>query len=274
MNKPSLVFFGTSDFSRPVLLALQKAEFDIKKIIDKTTDLADIPAADVYVIASFGAILPPSIINAPKHGTLNVHPSLLPQFRGPSPIQSALLAGEQKTGVSIMLTNEKMDHGPIIAQEILVIKKDEYYPELQNRLAELGGSLVARIIPDWVAGKIKAQEQNHRETTFTKLIKKEDGKIDWNEDADIILRKIRAYTPWPSTWTTLDSKMIKILRARAGTTFQAKPGTLALVHEELVAACGDNTSIVIEEIQLEGKQPTSGKAFANGYLRGELKQFS
>lgn len=134
---------------------------------------------DLFVVASYGKTIPKKVLGIPKHGTLNVHPSLLPHLRGASPIESAILGDDEVTGVTIMLMDEKMDHGPIVAQEIY---ESENWPpkasELEKELAELGGALLAEVIPDWMEGNIDAQEQDHNAATYTQKISKENALID------------------------------------------------------------------------------------------------
>lgn len=162
----------------------------------------------LFVVASYGKIIPRVVLDLPKHGTLNVHPSLLPKLRGASPIQSGILAevpigAEHKTGVTIMLMDEGVDHGPIVAQETIVIPN---WPpkgsELEEVLGKLGGKLLARIIPEWIAGAITPREQNHDEATYTKKITKGSGHIDLADDPARMYRKIRAFDIWPRAYFT------------------------------------------------------------------------
>ena len=160
----------------------------------------------LFVVARYGKILPKDILNIPKHGTINVHPSLLPLFRGPSPAQSQILAGVPETGVTIILLDEKVDHGPILAQEVIAMPTPlPRTHELEDLLAHLGGKLLAETIPQWLAapssGGIAPQEQDHAHATFTNMLKKEDGLVDIeNEDPEILYRKFLAYTPWPGIY--------------------------------------------------------------------------
>ena len=197
MNKISFVFFGSSQFSKYVLDTLR--EHDLKPILNITSakePLPKLPDADVYIVASFGKILPKEIIYKPKFKTLNVHPSLLPKFRGPSPIQSAILSGE-RTGVSIMRMDEKMDHGPIILQKEIPIEPfPDYYLTVEEKLGKAGGELLAEVLPQWISGDLKEVEQDESDATYTKLIKKEDAGIT-NDSPEMQLRKIFAYEVWP-----------------------------------------------------------------------------
>ncbi len=153
----------------------------------------------LFIVASYGKIIPKEILEIPKHGALNVHPSLLPKYRGASPIESAILNGDVETGVTIMLVDEQMDHGSIIQKSKLKIE-NLWYPELRDKLAEIGGKLLAEVMPKWIAGEIKATEQDHEAATYTKKVKKEDGLIELTADPELNYRKIRAFTPWPGTY--------------------------------------------------------------------------
>jgi len=173
---------------------------------------------DLFIVASYGKIIPKSILDIPKLGTLNVHPSLLPKFRGPSPIQSFILNGEEKTGVTIMLMDEQVDHGQILAQKVFEAQNSKFEirdkskiqnskntklnaKQLEEKLAELGGQLLVDTIPKWISGEIKAVEQDHSQATFTKKINKEDGLVDLEKDnPEIIYRKFLAFQPWPGIY--------------------------------------------------------------------------
>ncbi|MFC1730762.1 methionyl-tRNA formyltransferase [candidate division KSB1 bacterium] len=172
---------------------------------------------DVFTVAAYGKLLPKRLLEMPKHGVVNVHPSLLPRLRGANPIRGAILADEKVVGVSIMLVDEKMDHGPIIAQEKVDVP--EWPPrgsELDELLARYGGELLSSVLPQWLAGEITPQEQNHGEATLTKKVKKEDGLIDLNDDPYQNLLKIRAYEGWPGTYFFKDDVRVKITDAELG----------------------------------------------------------
>jgi len=243
-SKPKIVFFGTPEFSVKILEALgaagltpvliitapdkprgRKMRFSpspVKKWaqeknipVEHNYDSLKLASADLFVVASFGKILPKKILDIPKHGTLNVHPSLLPKLRGASPIQSAILRGEKETGVTIMLIGEGVDNGPILSQQKLEFPISNFqFLELEDKLAELGGKLLVETIPKWLNGKIKPQAQDPSKATYTKLITKKDGEIDWNEKPEIIDRKIRAFTPWPGAYTILNDRRIIVTKAR------------------------------------------------------------
>lgn len=155
-----------------------------------------------FIVASYGKIIPKSILDIPKFGTLNVHPSLLPKFRGPSPIQSFILSREEKTGVTIMLMDAKIDNGPILASQKLKVESQKLNAkEFEEKLAELGGKMLVDVIPKWINGEIKPIEQDHSQATFTKKITKEDGLVDLEKDnPETIYRKFLAFQPWPGIY--------------------------------------------------------------------------
>jgi len=169
--------------------------------------------ADVFVVAGYGKILPQSLIDLPKHKTINIHTSLLPLYRGPTPIEGPILKGDTETGVTIMLIDREVDHGPIIKQEKYTLEGNETTPELTKILFTRGGELLADIFPDWLAGKITPREQNHTKATYTKKLKKEDGLIDLSDDPILNYNKFRAYVGWPRTFFFRDGKRIIVTRA-------------------------------------------------------------
>lgn len=226
-------------------------------------------AYDLFIVAAYGKIIPADILKIPKYGTLNIHPSLLPLYRGPSPIQAVILNGNQKTGVTIMKMDEKMDHGPIVAQRELKIKNQDTFKTLGEKLFDSGAELLIEILPDYIAGKIKPKEQNHKKATYTKIIKKEDGHIDWSKPADYIESQLRAFTPWPGIYTFFNNKRLKILDLNTKTPNIASPGEAMLGK---VMKEGDNFLIqtgkgfiVPEKVQLEGKKMQTAQEFLRGY---------
>lgn len=171
-------------------------------------------ACDVYIVMAYGKIIPIEILNIPKAGSLNIHPSLLPKFRGSCPIESAILADKRETGVTIMHMDAEMDHGPIIAQEEVIL--EEWPPkaeELGTILVERGSDLLVSILPDYVAGNFEEKPQNHSLATYTRKIEKEDGEIDLTHDEYTNYLKIQAYHGWPSAFFFKDGKRIKITEA-------------------------------------------------------------
>lgn len=208
---PRFVFFGTTPLAEGVLTELASAGFVPERIIGSATitpefiDELSQEKWDFFVVASFGRILPRRLIELPKHGTINVHPSLLPRLRGPSPMRSAILNDEKNTGVSIMLLDEEMDHGPLLAQKKVAV--DPWPPkgrELDERLAREGGKLLAQTLPLWLEGKIEPQEQNHDLATYCAKFVKEDGLLDLSADVYRNLLKIRAFDGWPGTYALFE----------------------------------------------------------------------
>lgn len=201
------------------------------------------------LVASYGKIIPQTILDLPKIGTLNIHPSLLPKYRGATPLESAILAGDDKTGVTIIVLDALMDHGPILAQkEISLINWDPFYEELRDKLAEEGANLLADYLPSWLAGQIKPGDQNHSSATTTKKIAKEDGLINFNDQPEINFRKIRAFTPWPGAYFFIkrDDHDFRVVIKQA--------------HLE-------NGELVIDRVTPEGKPEMDWVAFKKGYLK-------
>jgi len=236
----------------PVKISAQKYNISIaqpEKIKNLESKINNLKP-DLGIVAAYGYILPQEILIIPKYGFLNVHPSLLPKYRGPSPIQTAILNGDKKTGVTIILMDEKMDHGPILAQRELefLISKKYTYLELSQELAVKGANLLLETIPRWVSNEIKPMPQDESKATYTKILKKEDGEIDWSKPAEKIERKIRAFNPWPGTFTFL-KKNDKKLRIKI-----------------LEAGVSKNNKLIIKKLQPEGKKPMTFEEFKRGYL--------
>jgi len=169
---------------------------------------------DFFIVVSYGKIIPKEILDLPKLGSINIHPSLLPKYRGPSPIVAAILNSDTETGVTIIKIDEEMDHGPILAQEKMVLSGNESIQDLEKSLAELGGKLLVKVIPKFIAGKIKIMEQNHSRATYVKKIVKADGEINLEDNPEKNWCKFRAYATWPRTFFFKDGKRIIITKAR------------------------------------------------------------
>lgn len=220
--------------------------------------------ADIFVVVSYGKILPPEIINMPKHKTVNVHFSLLPKYRGASPIQSALLNGEAKTGTSIFVLDEKMDTGQILKQEEISIDPDDNFLSLSQKLAMHSARIIDETITAYAGGLIVPKPQDDSAATYTKIFSKTDGKIDWSKTAQDIYNQFRAFYPWPGIWTKWNGKIFKITDCAclASSVPAKEPGT---VLENGIVSCGQNTMLELRTVQLEGKNVTDIRNFLNGY---------
>jgi len=220
---------------------------------------------DLAIVAAYGKILPKEILEIPKHGFINIHGSLLPKYRGASPIQSAILNGDKETGITIMKVDEEIDHGPIISNVKIQISDDDTYGILSQKLAVTGAELLTKVIPDYIYGKIEPVAQDHSKATYTKIIKKEDGKIDWSKSAEEIERMTRAFYPWPTAWAIWNNKILKIIRADITGGNNHEIGQIFLTNKkELAVKCGSG-SLIIKKMQLEGGKILSAKEFLNGH---------
>jgi methionyl-tRNA formyltransferase len=294
-----LVFFGTSEFAVPILQNLIEHKFEVvvvtspdalvgrkqlltpspigafaqnnnltvhkPKFLKNNLDFLETlknSKAELFVVAAYGKIIPNNILSLPLLGSLNVHPSLLPKYRGPSPIQYALLNGDSETGTTIMQMDSEVDHGPIFAQTILPIDSNDNFKTLADKLAKSSSMLLEDTIEKIKKDSIKPQEQDHTKATFTKIIAKEDGKINWNSSSTKIYNQFRAYSNWPGVWTTLDGTVLKITNCLAQSTqSEALPGTIL---PDGHVQCLDGQLEIIS-LQLAGKTETDIKSFLNGH---------
>jgi methionyl-tRNA formyltransferase len=229
---------------------------------------------DLIILTAFGQIIPQEILDIPKFKALNIHPSLLPKYRGASPIQSVILNGEIETGVCLMIMDAEMDHGDIVANSKSEIRNPKItYTELAKELSGLSAELLIKVLPDYIDGKIKPQEQDHSQATFCKIIKKEDGKIQWDKSTEEIERQIKAYEEWPESYTDFNGKNLKILAAEEenkknpSTTLGAsyKIGEVFLDENKELCVQTGNGILILKTIQLEGKKPITAKEFLNGH---------
>jgi len=288
MNNLKIIFIGTSSFAVPILEKLIEHKYQILVIItnpdkpsgrkkeltpspvkqtglkhklsvlqpDKISDLYDKISQlkpDLIVTASYGQIIDKKILDIPRYGSVNLHPSLLPKHRGPSPIQTAILNGDKKTGISIMLMDEKMDHGPIISQKEIKISSNDTYQSLEKKLSFESAGFLIKILPQYIRKQIKPQAQNENQASYSKILTRQDGKIDWNQSALEIERKVRAFYPWPGTWTNMNNKRIKILKAKA-----------TIKKQEASLPTGDGF-LTLELVQPQDKKPMTGQEFFRGY---------
>lgn len=285
MTKNRVIFYGTPGFSVPFLKALVESdEFEVvgvitepdrpagrgnkvrqssvseymdsclrrndtkifkpKKIIDIKSEIGNLKP-DLAVVVAYGQIIPSIILNIPKYGSINVHPSDLPKYRGPSPIQSALLHGDKETAISVMKMDRKMDHGPILDKKLLKINENDDYFSLEKKILDAGPNFLAETLRKYIDKKIKSKKQNDSKATYCTMIDKEDGLIDWNKTSEEIHDKIRAYVAWPKAYTILtDGKRLIFLKS----------------HVE----SGKIKPILV---QLEGKKALSWEQFKNGYQK-------
>jgi len=228
---------------------LTPTEFDI----EFTEQLAKISKKiDLFIVAAYGLILPKKILRIPKKGSLCLHPSLLPRYRGASPVQAAMINGDRQTGMTIFKMDEKVDHGPIVSQFEEEIKPEDTAATLYQRLFEASAEVLVTILPEYLKGKIKTRRQDDEEASYTKILNKNDGRINWHKTPQEIERFIKAMTPWPGAWTEVEleqagrrplQKRLKVLSARL-----------------------EQGNLLLDEVQLEGKTPTSWKQLQKGYL--------
>jgi methionyl-tRNA formyltransferase len=298
-----IVFMGTPDFAVPTLQALiqhhevigvvtqpdrpagrgnQVHESPIKKVAVE----AGIPVfqpeklrrkeaveelkkwqPDVYVVAAFGQILPQAVLDIPVYGSINVHASLLPRWRGAAPIQACIRAGDAESGVTIMKMDAGLDTGPMLAHRAIPLAPDETGQSLHDKLARIGSALLIETLPRYLSGVLQPQPQREEGVTYAPQIEKEEGRIDWTKSAVEIERLVRAFTPWPGTFTTWDGKLLKILRVSPPSNpaaSQAEAGRV-VKHQGQIAVQTGAGLLFPTQVQLEGKKATSVEDFARGY---------
>ncbi|MFA6429006.1 MAG: methionyl-tRNA formyltransferase [Patescibacteria group bacterium] len=303
MTQTRVLFFGTSDFAVPALERLaQDPSFSVIGVVTQpdrpvgrkailtappikhTAERLQIPVFqfekvksdeafdalkslnfDLAVVASFGQIIPQRVLDLAPRGFINIHGSILPKYRGASPIAGAIKAGETETGITIMLMDALMDHGPILAIARETIQPDDTTTTLSARLAQIGAETLIKTVVTFLSGDLKPQEQDHASATSVKLLKREDGLIDWTQNATSIERTVRAYDPWPGTYTIVEGKRLKILSSTVSSTTDRPVGSFFLADGQLAVACGEGTSLVITRVQPEGKAPMSGVDFVRGH---------
>ena len=218
---------------------------------------------DVIVVAAFGQILKKNILTFPPYGCVNVHASLLPRWRGASPINAAILNGDQQTGVTIMKMDEGLDTGPIISMRSTAIDPQENAGELSDKLAQLGGEAIVETLPKYISGDLTPIPQNDEDSTYAPMLSKKDGELDFSKDAEYLARQVRAYSPWPGTFTYWKNQPLKIHRAKASLSSQREP-SIRTIHNSLPAIYSGNGLLILEEVQPAGKRKMSGETFLNG----------
>jgi methionyl-tRNA formyltransferase len=295
-----LVFFGTSNVALPVLEALHREEHVLAVVtapdakVGRKQVLSPSPVsilaeelglpvlkpetvknnpeflqqlqglgAEIFIVVSYGKILPEEVINLPPHKTVNIHFSRLPEYRGASPIQFALMNGDVTTATSIFVLEPGLDTGPIVAQQETKIDHDDTFLTLSQRMARQSAELLLSVLPDYISGKITPLPQDEGQVSLTRIITKQDGKIDWTKPAQEIYNQFRAFYPWPGLWTTWQGKVLKVLDCVP--VEQRSDDPVGTVLNDGLVACSNNTTLKINSIQLEGKNPAKINEFLNGY---------
>lgn len=225
---------------------------------------------DIIVVAAFGQLLPKAVLELPRRGCLNVHPSLLPKFRGASPVAAAILAGEGFSGVSIMLLDEGMDSGPVFTRAQIPVADSDTTASLGDKLSIVGAALLGEVMAGWTRGEIKPQPQDAAKASYCQPIGKDEGEIDWKLPAVELWRRVRAFYPWPGCYTSWRGKTLKVIEARpliAETTVEAptsaKPGEVVPLEPGFGIGTGDGVLNVLR-VQLEGKQALAAAEFLRG----------
>ncbi|HRY52786.1 MAG TPA: methionyl-tRNA formyltransferase [Candidatus Portnoybacteria bacterium] len=294
-----IIFLGTPEFALPILEKLINSEYKpaavfcapdkpvgrqqtltpppVKVLAQKygllvyqpankkelTEQIAELKPG-LILSAAYGIIVPQEVLDAPKFSCLNIHPSLLPKYRGASPIQTAILNGDTESGTTIFKMDAKMDTGTIIAKETFPLSSQKLTtPELSKKLAELSAGLLLNILPDWLAGKIKPEVQNEALASYSRIIAKEDGQINWQKTAKEIEQQIRAFFPWPGSFS--GQPKIKILEAEASEKkYNKQIGEVFLTETNALAIQAGSGALIVKKLQAEG-----GKALlAEDFLRG------
>ncbi len=299
IDTPKIIFWGTSDFAVPALEILVKNGYKIAGVVttpdepkgrkllltpppvkvaagkhgleifqpEVLNSKTELPEADLFIVAAYGKIIPKVILENPRLGALNIHPSLLPRWRGPSPIQYAVLSGDRETGVTIMKIDELMDHGPIIATSgKLQLTSKTTYKELHDKLAKIGAGLLVETLPKYLSGELKPIPQDDSKATFSKILTREDGRIDWSKSAEETQRMVQAFNPWPGVWTTWPSakKIYRLKIDEAEVENKNADGQLGLVSAGLIVNTGKQ-GLKITKLTLEGKKTMGADEFLQGY---------
>jgi len=292
-----IIFFGTHNFATTILQGLIDSPFisvelvvtqpdkpvGRKKILQKSPVkiLAEqynlpiiqplslknyqLPITDyqVAIVAQYGLLIPKQLLDDSSHGFINIHTSLLPKYRGASPIQSALINGETETGVTIMKMDEGLDTGPIISQKSIEIESDDTYLELDKKLAETGKIALLEAFSKYINNELQPISQDNSQATTCKQFSREDGKINWNKTASQIYNQYRGLTPWPGVWTTWDDSRLKLLKIRPA-NIEIEAGKVMAKNAKMYIGCSKNT-IEVLDLQLEGKKAMKAKTFLTGF---------
>jgi methionyl-tRNA formyltransferase len=218
---------------------------------------------DLIVVAAFGQILKKDVLDLPRFGCVNVHASLLPRWRGAAPINAAILAGDEETGVTIMKMDVGLDTGPMLSMKRIRIEPDDTAGSLFGALSTLGADLLIETLPAYMDGKLTPQPQPEEGATYAPMLKKEDGRLDFTKSAVELARRVRAMNPWPGAWFEWDGNLLKVGRAAVGKGKGGKGGDRLIVEGSPAVVCGEGI-LILEEIQPPGKKIMPGKAFLSG----------
>ena len=303
---PKIVFMGTPDFAAPSLEALIENAYEVAAVYTQpdreagrgrhlvaspvkqvaasrglqvlqpeslkkpgAVEVLTSLAPGLIVVVAYGQILPPDVLAVPGFGCINVHPSLLPKYRGSSPVASVILHGDDATGVTIMLLDAGMDSGPILSQKQLSVSPEDTTGSLTAKLAQIGADLLVETLPLWVEGKIKPQPQDASQATYTKVITKEDGEMDWKIPALELWRRVRAYDPWPGCHTLWKGKRLKISQVvHMEGSKSGEVGKVVTLTQGAPAGVGVQTGdgvLGLFRVQLEGKREMSAQEFIIGH---------
>jgi len=296
MNKTKIVFFGTHNFACTILQGLfDNSGIEVMsvvtqpdkpvgrkkiltpppvKILAESLGLSveqpeslnnyelEIKNWDLGVTAQYGLLIPKSILDLPRRGMINVHTSLLPKYRGASPIQTAIINGEIETGVTIMMMDIGLDTGPILLQKSAIIAKDATYLTLEEKLAKIGSQALLEAIPEYMDGELQPYPQDESLATYCRQFTRDDGRIDWSRSASDILRQYRGLTPWPGMWSTLRDKRLKLLDIKVSDK-KIDSGKIMIMENKMFVGC-ESGSIEVVQLQLEGKKAMDVANFLKG----------
>jgi methionyl-tRNA formyltransferase len=290
-----VVFFGSPEFAVPTLQSLAASPaFEVALVVTQAAkgrspvevaaDALELPVykpetlrdpvsrepliaaePDLFVVAAFGLIFRQRTLDIPRLGSINVHPSLLPKYRGASPIVAAIAAGDRETGVALMVMDAGIDTGAVVSQERMLVANDDTSESLGGRLARLGAEMAVRDIPRWVGGELVALPQQGSGASLTRTLSKADGWIDWTRAAADIERQIRAMWPWPRAWTTIHGSPVQIHGAHVVSVENGEyvPGEAISARKRLIVACGED-ALVIETVEPAGRRAMAASAYLNG----------
>ena len=304
MSLPRILFMGSPEFAVPSLRALCEAGYPVvlavtqpdkpagrggklqKPPVKVAAEELGIPVfqpdtlrdegvrarlaaaeADIFVVAAYGKILPQAVLDLPRRGCVNVHASLLPKWRGPSPISAAILAGDRETGVSIMELVRKMDAGPVISRRAMDIEAEDTTGTLETKLAALGAEELVRVLPGWFDGELVPEPQDEESATYCHILTKQDGWLKAAMTAAEAARAVRAFNPWPSAYVEMDGERLAVWAAHAAEGSDA-PGMVRVVRKRPAVAFGQGL-LVLAEVQRPGGKRLTGEQFLAG-LRGQL----